>query len=68
MDNFTSGDTVQLKSGCPVMTAGKQTSEGRILCSYFDGNELKHVAIPPEQLKKIEPQESRGGDYAVGQR
>lgn len=55
MDNFTIGDMVQLKSGGPVMTAGRQISDGRIECAYFDGTQLKHVSIPPEQLKKVEP-------------
>jgi uncharacterized protein YodC (DUF2158 family) len=57
MENFTSGDLVQLKSGGPIMTAGQAGSDGRIMCAYFDGNALKHVTIPPEQLKKVEPPE-----------
>lgn len=49
---FTVGDTVQLKSGGPVMTVQKVIN-GRIHCSWFDGkNVLNHGVFQAEALKK----------------
>ena len=56
MENLKLGDTVQLKSGGPIMTLGKETgSRGTYSCAWFDGATLRHGSFPIEQLKKVEP-------------
>lgn len=57
MENLKIGDTVQLKSGGPVMTVGEQAGSGKYSCTWFDGATVKHELFPPEQLKKVEPRD-----------
>ncbi len=56
MENLKLGDTVQLKSGGPVMTLGIETIHG-FKCQWFNGTELKEGLFHIDQLKKAEPQE-----------
>jgi uncharacterized protein YodC (DUF2158 family) len=59
MDTLQKGDTVQLKSGGPVMTVGGTVAHStQVQCQWFAGTELKSGAFYPEQLKKAEPHES----------
>jgi uncharacterized protein YodC (DUF2158 family) len=58
MANFKRGDTVQLKSGGPVMTISTTLNDGQFQCDWFDeGGVLKHGSFHPEQLKEAQPQE-----------
>ena len=58
MENLKLGDTVQLKSGGPIMTLGEETGKrGTYACAWFDGAVLKHGMFPIEQLRKAEPRE-----------
>jgi uncharacterized protein YodC (DUF2158 family) len=60
MEDLKLGDTVQLKSGGPVMTLGKETGErGTYWCNWFNGAELKEGGFPLEQLKKVEPPDDK---------
>src|SRR5262245_25952865 len=69
MDNLQVGDVVQLKSGGPNMAIHLKHGDGTLLCQWFDKNgALQAGDLHPSQLKKAEPQEGRGSDYAVGQR
>jgi len=51
------GDTVELKSGGPVMTLGRplENDKGLIECFWFDGNEIRTAVIPPAALKPAKP-------------
>ena len=54
MDNLQSGDTVQLKSGGPVMTV-KDVRGGELLCEWFDPQGKHQVQLfKPASLKKVE--------------
>lgn len=57
MENLKLGDTVQLKSGGPIMTLGKETSSGSgaFSCNWFDDGAVKQAVFYAEQLKKAEP-------------
>jgi uncharacterized protein YodC (DUF2158 family) len=48
---FDVGDTVRLRSGGPVMTINEKSQAGRLLCVWFDGNEVKHHAFKAEALE-----------------
>lgn len=51
------GDTVQLKSGGPIMTVEAITDRGYIRCQWFDGSKIDNSLFKPESLKKIEEEE-----------
>jgi len=57
MENLKTGDTVQLKSGGPIMTVGAPHDQARVNCDWFEGGALKHGVFYVEQLKKAEPVE-----------
>lgn len=61
MENLKLGDTVQLKSGGPIMTVGGQTEGGSLICHWFAGSDLKHGTFRREQLKAAEPKKERDG-------
>jgi uncharacterized protein YodC (DUF2158 family) len=64
MENFKSGDTVQLKSGGPTMTIHTVNSDGSMFCQWFDkGDVLKQGEFQPAQLKKAEPRDN--GPYVA---
>lgn len=45
------GDTVQLKSGGPIMTVEGENHEGGIVCQWFDNNgELRAGGFPEQSL------------------
>ncbi len=54
---FKVGDTVQLKSGGPVMTVGYVKSDGGLECHWFNSNagafEAKWNAFKPEMLAAV---------------
>jgi uncharacterized protein YodC (DUF2158 family) len=54
-DSLKPGDTVQLKSGGPVMTVRKIDSEGNIECNWFEGAKFKDGFFRPEQLRPAKP-------------
>jgi uncharacterized protein YodC (DUF2158 family) len=58
MENLIIGDTVQLKSGGPIMTLGNEMAAGGWKCQWFSGTELKEGLFRLEQLKKVEPREA----------
>jgi uncharacterized protein YodC (DUF2158 family) len=63
MEEIKLGDTVQLKSGGPVMTVGAQAAgTSGYSCLWFHGNELKHGVFRLEQLKKAEPDKEWKGE------
>jgi uncharacterized protein YodC (DUF2158 family) len=68
MENFQKGDTVQLKSGGPIMTVGGSALGGELICDWFDGKENKSAGFYAEQLTKAEPPGNQGGGYEVRQR
>jgi uncharacterized protein YodC (DUF2158 family) len=58
MENFNIGDTVQLKSGGPIMTISMTgLSGGSVQCAWFEENTLKHGVFHPATLKSAEPNE-----------
>ncbi len=60
MDNFKTGDTVQLKSGGPVMTVTGKTGGGKLTCAWFENSESKRDIFPPESLKPADVPEEDG--------
>jgi uncharacterized protein YodC (DUF2158 family) len=51
MPDLRVGDVVQLKSGGPKMTvASTKSNAAGILCTWFDGNEVKSSRFPAEAL------------------
>lgn len=57
MENIKLGDTVQLKSGGPIMTVGGTGLGGDFNCSWFNGKELLQGSFYAEQLKPAKPRE-----------
>ena len=56
MDNMKKGDTVQLKSGGPIMTVGDKNLSGAYNCDWFEGAKLMHGSFYTEQLKLADPE------------
>jgi uncharacterized protein YodC (DUF2158 family) len=63
MDNFKAGDTVELKSGGPIMTISKietRSDGNRALCQWFDERgEAKQAYYPLTSLKPSTEQPPR---------
>jgi uncharacterized protein YodC (DUF2158 family) len=60
MENIKKGDTVQLKSGGPIMTV--HNVDSMAFCQWFDKDgALKQGHFQPEQLKKVEPRDDDPG-------
>lgn len=57
MGDFEEGDTVKLKSGGPTMTVEGESQFGGIVCTWFDGNEVKSRSFMPKSLKLVEEDE-----------
>jgi len=51
---FKVGDTVQLKSGGPVMTVHSLEEHDNVYCSWFDGPKPTGGTFKAAMLKKIE--------------
>jgi uncharacterized protein YodC (DUF2158 family) len=64
METFKTGDTVQLKSGGPIMTLGGLAahSSSSYVCKWFAGDELKSGVFTLDQLKKAEPEKEWKGE------
>jgi uncharacterized protein YodC (DUF2158 family) len=56
-EQFKVGDTVQLKSGGPIMTIHYQDSTDWY-CVWFKENQLIGNSFDPNALKKINPDET----------
>jgi len=48
---FKIGDTVQLKSGGPIMTVNNIEKNGEIYCQWFLGGKVEVGFFPPDSLK-----------------
>ena len=48
---FKTGDTVQLKSGGPIMTVNSIEKNGEICCQWFLGGKVEVGFFPPDSLK-----------------
>jgi uncharacterized protein YodC (DUF2158 family) len=67
MEQIKLGDTVQLKSGGPVMTVGEQPVGFRgHTCHWFDGKELRQGVFRVEQLKPAEPRQEEPQQGSAG--
>ena len=51
-DAISIGDTVQLKSGGPVMTVVYVDSDGNMDCAWFDGEEKKTGSFPAAAMDR----------------
>lgn len=51
---FNVGDTVQLKSGGPVMTVVSVNENNMCRCSWFKDEEVKESAFPADALEKYD--------------
>ena len=47
------GDTVQLKSGGPVMTIRRVGDNGQVVCNWFVGQKIQEADFYPEQLVEV---------------
>ncbi len=47
---YPCGSKVRLSVGGPLMVVAGTTNAGRVLCRWFDGNQLKEAKFPPETL------------------
>jgi uncharacterized protein YodC (DUF2158 family) len=45
------GDTVRLKSGGPLMTVSELLDNARVICTWFDNNELKTATFPDDSVE-----------------
>jgi len=66
MENLKTGDTVQLKSGGPVMTIGGKLASGGWRCHWFSGSELKEGTFHLEELEKAGPRQSPEPEGSYG--
>jgi uncharacterized protein YodC (DUF2158 family) len=57
MDELKPGDTVQLKSGGPIMTVRSIDRVEWITCDWFENNKAEHKQFNRAQLKKVDPDE-----------
>jgi uncharacterized protein YodC (DUF2158 family) len=55
LQQFKTGDTVELKSGGPAMTIiGVMQGGGYWVCKWWDGSKFQEDSFPTEALRKIE--------------
>jgi uncharacterized protein YodC (DUF2158 family) len=60
-NRFGTGETVQLKSGGPVMTVvGINAFSQNLVCKWFAGKTLKQSEFHPQMLKPAKPEEAPG--------
>jgi len=52
---FKAGDTVQLKSGGPIMTVAGKNQMGQIITQWFEGSALKRGTSTLNRLIKRTP-------------
>jgi uncharacterized protein YodC (DUF2158 family) len=64
MANFEPGDTVQIKSGGPLMTVVKATV-AEVTCLWFSeqAGDVKTAAIPPVALDKVDLADDEDEDF-----
>lgn len=58
MGKFEIGETVQLKSGGPIMTVkgyGAAQADVQVICQWFKNESLKEGEFPEESLEKAKP-------------
>jgi uncharacterized protein YodC (DUF2158 family) len=60
MEEFEIGAVVQLRSGGPNMTVHSLSSDGDVVCKWFEANEVHEENFPKEALKKVEQVEGGG--------
>ncbi|HUU31149.1 MAG TPA: DUF2158 domain-containing protein [Phycisphaerae bacterium] len=53
-EKFEKGDTVDLKSGSPLMTVEGFTDDNRVICVWYEGGEVKRAYVDPPCLRKTE--------------
>jgi uncharacterized protein YodC (DUF2158 family) len=51
---FNAGDTVQLKSGGPIMTVAGKNQMGQIITQWFVDSDLKRGTFNAESLDKAD--------------
>jgi uncharacterized protein YodC (DUF2158 family) len=60
---FRIGDTVQLKSGGPIMTVRKKYYwDNKIECNWFQYGTLQEGLFDPDQLMRVPAQMKRPGN------
>lgn len=50
MEQFSVGETVQLKSGGPIMTITEVSETGMVTCIWWDGKQYKSQKFPSSSL------------------
>ena len=53
-EQFEKGDTVDLKSGSPLMTVEGFTNDKRVICVWYEGGEVKRAYVDPSSLRRTE--------------
>ncbi len=53
-EQFEKGDTVDLKSGSPLMTVEGFTDDKRVKCVWYKDGEVKRDWVDPSCLRKAE--------------
>jgi len=59
---FNVGDTVQLKSGGPIMTVHSIEDRDAVYCVWFDANKQTGATFKAAALRKVEMPGQRGRD------
>lgn len=55
MEIFKCGDTVKLKSGGPVMTVFRYTTERVVVCKWFAGAKSESDTFEVDMLENADP-------------
>ncbi len=66
IENLKIGDSVQLKSGSPIMTIAKindVNGEVKAWCDWFNGIKKDHTAFPLASLKPAPRVDLTGGSF-----
>jgi uncharacterized protein YodC (DUF2158 family) len=54
MEDFETGNVVQLRSGGPKMTVHGLASDGDVICQWFEGDAVHEESFTREALQKVE--------------